>query len=70
MQLFCAAVLVIINNYIQTVLVVGRPSLFSASVGLYTFGDHLNVVDRCENSHWDKGLEGIDCHSFMYMNRQ
>ena len=36
----------------------------------YTFGDRLNVVDRCENSHWDKGLKGIDCHSFMYMNRQ
>ena len=44
--------------------------LFSASVRLYTFGDRLNVVDRCENSHWDKGLKGIDCHSFMYMNRQ
>ena len=25
------------------------------------------MVDRCENSHWDKGLnKGIDCHSFMY----
>ena len=24
-------------------------SLFSASVGLYTFGDRLNVVDRCDN---------------------
>ena len=33
-------------------------------------GKELNEVDRCENSHWDKGLKGIDCHSFMYMNRQ
>ena len=33
-------------------------SLFSASVGLCTFGDRLNEVDRCENSHWDKGLKG------------
>ena len=45
-------------------------SLFSASVGLYTFGDRLDVVGRSENSDWDKGIEGIDCHSFMYMNRQ
>ena len=29
-------------------------SLFSASVELYTFGDRLNVVNRSENSHWDK----------------
>ena len=62
MQLFCAAVLVIINIYRLC-------SLFSASVGLYTFGDRLHVVDRCDNSHWDKGFKGIDCHSFMYMNR-
>ena len=45
-------------------------SLFSASVGLCTFGDRLNEVDRCENIHWDKGFKGIDCHSFMYTNRQ
>ena len=64
MQLFCVAVLVIINIYKLC-------SLFSESVGLYIhFGDRLDVVDRCENSHWDKGLKGIDCHSFMYLNRQ
>ena len=36
----------------------------------YIFGDRLNVVNRSENSHWDKSLKGIDCGSFMYMNRQ
>ena len=45
-------------------------SLFSASVELYTLSDRLNVVNRSENSHWDKGLKGIDCNSFIYMNRQ
>ena len=34
----------------------------------FAFGDRLNVVDRCENSHWDKGLKGIDCHSFMQLH--
>ena len=38
MQLFCAAVLVIINIYKLC-------SLFSASVGLYTFGDRLYEVE-------------------------
>ena len=33
-------------------------SLFtSASVELYTYGDRLNVVNRSENSHWNKSLK-------------
>ena len=30
------------------------------------------MVDRCENSHWDKGLKGITCHigAFCFDARQ
>ena len=41
-------------------------SLFSASVELYTYCHRLNVVNRSENSHWNKSLKGIDCGSFVY----
>ena len=65
LELGCAVILHnCASDYIQTC------SLFSASVELYTCGDRLNVVNRSENSHWNKRLKGIDCGSFLYINRQ
>ena len=67
LELGCA---VILHNNIVLVIIYKLCSLFIASVELYTYGDRINVVNRSENSNWNKSLKGIDCGSFVHINRQ